>query len=93
MRTHTMAGRPGIWLTSERVRVNGGGATEIIYQVLGHKVTGLDNSTLWLDEINNNVGGRTKRQVRADEDAKAVGGLRSRHKAVANWTSAENQGK
>ena len=90
--THTVEGQSGIWLTSEQVIVHNGCTSEIVDQVIRYKAPIEEHRAVWLDEMTNSVGERTKRQRRADEDAKAVGGLRSPHKSVVEWLAVEKHG-
>ena len=58
---------------------------DMIMQSLRRKGSDLSQGTVWLDQLPNHLGEPTKKQKRSEEDATAIGGLRSPHLSVANW--------
>ena len=75
-------------MASEKVNLRDNSIKDIVAQAIELKAGTGSPQNVWIDEFTNCYGEQTKRQVRAAEDASAIGGLRSPHKAVAGWPSA-----
>ena len=88
VQTHSSDGSKGVWLASEGVKLRNGCDSDIVGQAIECKAGSGPQQNTWIDEFGNSFGEQTKRQARAAEDAAAIGGLRTPHKAVAKWPTA-----
>ena len=81
-----------LWYGSELVKSPVPGLNHIIEQIASRAVASVDGA-LWLDEAPTNLGGPSKKQLRAEEDLEAIGGLRSPHKSVKQLPKAAQLGE